>query len=279
MHYAICNEIFDAEKWPWERVCSFCREMGYTGVEIAPFTLAPHASLIDGETRLQLRRIADRMEVDILGLHWLLANVASDRQLYVTHPDRHIRENTAEYFLQLTQLCADLGGRIMVIGSPKSRNLLPGVTRDDAMRYAHEVFAPCLDLAADHKITLAIEPLGPQETDFLNTAADGIELIERINHPAFRLHLDVKAMSSEPTPIPKIIRQSAKHLAHFHANDPNLLGPGMGDTRFEPIVAALRDVGYDGYLSVEVFDFKPGAEKIAAESIRYLRKVCGEKNI
>jgi sugar phosphate isomerase/epimerase len=279
MKYAICNEIFDAEKWPWERVCAFCHEMGYAGVEVAPYTLAPHVSLIDDKTRAQLRRVAQRMEVDILGLHWLLANVASDRQLYVTHPDRHIRENTAEYFLQLTQLCADLGGRIMVIGSPKSRNLLPGVTRDDALRYATEVFAPCLDFAADHKITLAIEPLGPQETDFLNTAAEGIELIERINHPAFRLHLDVKAMSSEPTPIPRIIRQSAKHLAHFHANDPNLLGPGMGDTRFEPIIAALREVGYDGYLSVEVFDFKPGAEHIAAESIRYLRKVCGEKNI
>jgi sugar phosphate isomerase/epimerase len=244
---------------------------------VAPFTVAPHVSLIDAETRLHMRRVAERMEVDILGLHWLLANVASDRQLYVTHPDRQIRENTAEYFVQLTQLCADLGGRVMVIGSPKARNLLPGVSREDAMRYGAEVFTPCLELATRHGVTLAIEPLGPKETDFLNTAADGVELIERIDHPRFRLHLDVKAMSSEATPIPEIIRESAKHLAHFHANDPNLLGPGMGEMKFEPIVAALREVGYDGYLSVEVFDFKPGAEHIASESIRYLRKVCGDK--
>jgi sugar phosphate isomerase/epimerase len=277
MKYAICNEIFDAEKWPWERVCAFCREMGYAGVEVAPYTLAPHVSLIDDKTRAQLRRVAERMEVDILGLHWLLANVASDRQLYVTHPDAQIRANTADYFVQLTQLCADLGGRIMVIGSPKARNLLPGVTREQAMQYAREVFTPCLDLAADNKITLAIEPLGPQETDFLNTAADGVELIERIAHPNFRLHLDVKAMSSEPTPIPQIIKDSATHLVHFHANDPNLLGPGMGDMKFEPIIKALREADYDGYLSVEVFDFKPGAEKIAHESIRYLKKVCGDK--
>jgi sugar phosphate isomerase/epimerase len=166
----------------------------------------------------------------------------------------------------------------MVIGSPKSRNLMPGVTRDDAMRYATEVFTPCLDLAARHKITLAIEPLGPKETDFLNTAADGVELIDLINHPNFRLHLDVKAMSSEAEPIPDIIRASAQHLAHFHANDPNLLGPGMGEVRFEPIIKALKDVGYDGYLSVEVFDFKPGAEKIASESIRYLKKVCHDRS-
>lgn len=276
MKYAICNEIF--ENWPWERVCSFCREMGYHGIEVAPFTIAPHVGAIAPEVRTAMRKAADRMELEILGIHWLLANVVSDTTLYVTHPDADVRMNTSAYFFQLTQLCADLGGRVMVIGSPKSRSLLPGVTRDDAMRYAREVFTPCLELAAQHKITLAIEPLGPKETDFLNTAAEGIELIERINHPNFRLHLDVKAMSSEPTPIPEIIKQSAKYLAHFHANDPNLLGPGMGDVKFEPIIKALDDVEYDGYLSVEVFDFKPGAEKIASESIRYLKKVCRDRS-
>ena len=276
MKYAICNEIF--ENWPWERVCSFCREMGYHGIEVAPFTIAPHVGAIAPEIRTAMRKAADRMELEILGIHWLLANVVSDTTLYVTHPDADVRMNTSAYFFQLTQLCADLGGRVMVIGSPKSRNLLPGVTRDDAMRYAREVFTPCLELAAQHKITLAIEPLGPKETDFLNTVAEGIELIERINHPNFRLHLDVKAMSSEPTPIPEIIKQSARHLAHFHANDPNLLGPGMGDVKFEPIIKALDDADYDGYLSVEVFDFKPGAEKIASESIRYLKKVCRDRS-
>jgi sugar phosphate isomerase/epimerase len=276
MKYAICNEMF--ENWPWERVCSFAREMGYHGIEVAPFTIAPHVAAISAETRAAMRRVAERMEVDILGIHWLLANVVSEKQLYVTHPDPEIRLNTSAYFYQLTQLCADLGGRIMVIGSPKSRNLLPGVTRDEAMRYAAEVFRPCLDLAAQHRITLAIEPLGPKETDFLNTAADGIELIERIDHPSFRLHLDVKAMSSEAKSIPQVIEQGAKHLAHFHANDPNLLGPGMGEVEFGPIIEALRDVGYDGYLSVEVFDFKPGAERIASESIRYLKRVCGDQS-
>jgi sugar phosphate isomerase/epimerase len=275
MKYAICNELF--ENWPWERVCAFCHEMGYGGIEVAPFTIAPHVSLVDQATRTQMRKVADRMEIEILGLHWLLANVASDRQLYVTHPDELIRANTAEYFVHLTQLCADLGGRVMVIGSPKARNLLPGVTREQAMDFAKEVFAPCLEVAAAKNVTLAIEPLGPKETDFLNTAADGIELIRRVNHPNFRLHLDTKAMSSEATPIPKIIRESAGHMVHFHANDPNLLGPGMGELDFVPIIAALREVGYDGYLSVEVFDFKPGAEFIASESIRYLRKVCGDR--
>jgi sugar phosphate isomerase/epimerase len=277
MKYALCNEMF--QNWPWERVCAFARELGYHGLEIAPFTFAPHASLIDEPARAHIRRVAERMELDLIGLHWLLANVASDRQLYVTHPDRLVREDTADYFVELTRLCADLGGRVLVIGSPKARNLLPGVTRDDAMRYAAEVFVPCLDLAAQNDITLAIEPLTPAETDFLNTAADGVELIERIDHPNFRLHLDVKAMAGgESLPIPQVIKNSKKHLAHFHANDANLLGPGMGEIEYEPIIAALREVGYEGYLSVEVFDFSPGPEKIATESLRYLKQVCGDKS-
>jgi len=163
----------------------------------------------------------------------------------------------------------------MVIGSPKARNLMPGVSRDQAMEFSKEVFSACLPLAEKHGVTLAIEPLGPGETNFLNSAADGIELIERINHANFQLHLDVKAMSSETSPIPDVIRTSRAHTVHFHANDPNLLGPGMGDVKFEPIIAALRETGYNGYLSVEVFDFKPGAEHIARESAAYLKKVCG----
>jgi sugar phosphate isomerase/epimerase len=274
MKYAICNELF--ENWPFEQVCDFVKSIGYHGVEIAPFTLAPHVLKITPEQRRHIRRTAQRRGLEVVGIHWLLANVVSDAPLYMTHPDPKVRRNTSNYFVQLTKLCADLGGRIMVIGSPKQRNLMPGVTREQAMDYAKDVFTPCLALAARSGVTLAIEPLGPAETDFLNTAADGMELIRRVNHPNFRLHLDVKAMSSEASPIAQIIKESARDLVHFHANDPNLLGPGMGEVKFEPIVAALKDAGYDGYLSVEVFDFKPGAQHIAQESIRYLKQVCGE---
>lgn len=272
MKFGICNELF--EGWAWEKVCDFARHAGYQGIEVAPFTLAERAEAIDPARRREVRQAAESRGLRIVGLHWLLVKPPG---MYITHTDPAVRKQTADYFVQLVFLCADLGGRVMVIGSPKQRNRLPGVSIAQAYDYAVEVLSPAADAAGRHGVTLAIEPLSGKETDFLMCAADGVELVQRINHPNFRLHLDVKAMSAEYKPIPQIIRESAKYLAHFHVNDPNLLGPGMGEVQYEPIIAALREIGYDGWLSVEAFDFKAGAERIARESAEYLRRVTGQR--
>jgi sugar phosphate isomerase/epimerase len=117
-----------------------------------------------------------------------------------------------------------------------------------------------------------MEPLAPADTDFVQTCADGVRLIEMVNYPNFVLHLDVKAMSSEPTPVAELIRRYAARAGHFHANDANLRGPGFGDTDFVLIFRALRDAGYDRWVSVEVFDYKPDPETIARRSIEYMQE-------
>jgi sugar phosphate isomerase/epimerase len=191
----------------------------------------------------------------------------------MNHPDRAIRDRTAGYFRDLVDFCADLGGTRMVIGSPKQRDLLPGVTHEQASQWMAQTLRDALTTAEQRGVVLCLEPLAPAETNFINTAVEAIEFANQLNSPNFKIILDVKAMCSEAKPIPQIIRESWQHFAHFHANDKNLKGPGFGEVDFKPIAAGLKEVGYDGYVSVEVFNFDEGPEVIATRSLEYLRQV------
>ena len=266
MKYAICNEQF--EGWDFGRVCRYVKSVGYDGLEVAPFTLAPRITDVDKARRAQLRSEADAAGVAIIGLHWLLAGTEG---FYLTSPEVAVRERTSRYLVDLAEATRDFGGDLMVFGSPKQRSLLPGVEPQAAFDYAVDTFRRAMPGIAGAGISLCMEPLGPSETDFINTAEDGARLMEAIGDPNFILHLDVKAMSSEPTPIPDIIARFAPRTGHFHANDPNRRGPGFGEVDFVPIFQALKDAGYDRWVSVEVFDYTPDPETIAEKSLEYMR--------
>ena len=269
MRYAICNETFG--DWPLAKACECAASCGYTGLEIAPFTLAPLVTDVSTAARVEIQRTLAAAGLDCIGLHWLLAKTEG---FHVTHPDATVRDRTVAYLGDIARLSADLGGRVLVFGSPKQRSLLPGVSLEQATDYLHEVFTRLLPTLESTGTVVALEPLSPVETDVLTTAAETCRLIERIGSPHVRLHLDVKAMASEALSIPEIIRASARHLEHFHANDVNLQGPGFGDVDFVPIFKALAEARYRGWVSVEVFDYTPGAERLARESIESMRRTA-----
>jgi sugar phosphate isomerase/epimerase len=267
MRFAICNEIFQG--WTPEAILEYCAKLGYNGLEIAPFTLAKTVNEISPQQRRQLREAAARSGVDICGLHWLLARTEG---LHLNHPEAAVRERTARYLCDLVDCCADLGGQRLVLGSPQQRNVLPGLTAGQAWDLAAQTLAAPVQRAETQGVVLCFEPLSPTETNFINTAAEAIVFARQFNSAAMKIILDVKAMCSEAEPIPSIIRQSWPHFAHFHANDKNLKGPGFGEVSFEPIAAALGEVGYDGWVSVEVFNFEEGPETIASRSLACLRR-------
>lgn len=279
MKFAICNETFldmpERKPWPHDKAFRLAQECGYTGIEIAPFTIAADVREITPEQRKGVRQVAAEHGLEVIGLHWLLAFTQG---FYLTSPDKEVQQRTTEYMKALAACCGDMGGKILVLGSPMQRNLQAGISHQQGMEYAAEVLRPAMTAMADNDVVLALEPLGPSEGDFLNTADLGVELMKMIDHPNCQLHLDVKAMSSESIPIPDNIRAHAKEMAHFHANDANKLGPGFGEIDFVPIFQALKDVNYDGWVSVEVFDYEPGVERIARESIEYMQKCLAEVN-
>ncbi|MFM8953886.1 MAG: sugar phosphate isomerase/epimerase family protein [Planctomycetaceae bacterium] len=266
--YAICNELFG--NWPLAKACDAAAACGYTGLEVAPFTLAPLVTELSSLQRGEIRRTIARAGLECVGLHWLLAQTEG---LHVAHPDPEVRRRTVDYLAELARLCHELGGRVLVFGSPKQRSLLPGVSQATAEDHIHEVFSKLVPVLETTDTVVAIEPLSPDETDVLTTAADTCRMIDRIGSPHVRLHLDVKAMASEATPIPDIIHASARHLEHFHANDENLQGPGFGTVEFLPIFRALDDIRYAGWVSVEVFDYAPGPERLARDSIDHMRRI------
>ncbi|UCC68737.1 MAG: sugar phosphate isomerase/epimerase [Armatimonadota bacterium] len=267
MRFAFCNEGFGDR--PWSAVCSAIAKAGYDGVEIAPFTLAETVRDIPARERADIRAAAHDAGLEIVGLHWLLVKPEG---LHVSHPDSKVRARTRDYLCHLADFCADLGGEIMVFGSPRQRGRVDDASSDDTWRWAAETFCGALPTAAERGVTLCIEALGTDETDFVTTAADARRLVDEIGHPSFRLILDVKAMSSEDVPIPDIIRQQRDVLAHVHANDRNGQGPGFGDTDFHSILKALSEMSYDGYISVEPFEFLPDVDTVARRCIRYLRE-------
>jgi len=312
MRFALCNEMFEAR--PMAEVCSIVRRLGYHGLELAPFTLAPSATEVTKKQRKETRKIIADHGLETVGLHWLFARPAVAKDvppLHLTTPDQATRQRTRDYLAALLDLCSDLGGKVLVLGSPKQRNIdwdnfKSQISNPElyaaAWRRATDLLASVLDQAAKLGLTICIEPLSPVETNFINTVEEGMKMVRELNDPNFKIHLDVKAMSSEnrssqltvdsgqqpgksagpPTEnrelgtgnhVANIIRSvKTADIGHFHVNDPNLYGPGMGEVDYAPIADAVRAIGYDKWLSVEVFKYDPDPETIAKKSIDYLRR-------
>ena len=195
MKFALCNEMFVNRTMA--DVCGIVSKLGYQGLEIAPYTLAASADAVTPAQRAEVRRAVKDNGLEAVGLHWLLAKTTG---YHMTTPDDKMYRRTRDYFNVLIELCHDLGGTVMVIGSPKQRSLVEGQTYEGAWKRAVELFGGACDQARGAGVTLCIEPLGKSETNFINTVAEGLKMMREINHPNFKVHLDVKAMAAEGTP-------------------------------------------------------------------------------
>lgn len=271
MKYAICNETY--ENWPLENIVADAADAGYEGLEVAPFTLSPDPREITYKQAEDYGKIVQKGGLEMVGFHWLLL---APKGLHLTTCVDPVRQSTVLFLQHLVRLCAAMGGKVMVLGSPFHRDFLVNENREDVFNRAIDSCSLVADVAQANGVQIALEPL--PEANFIQNAKEGMELIKAVNNPAFQLHLDVKAMSYEEISIPEIIHQSREALIHFHANDPNLRGPGMGEVDFLPIYQALNEIRYEGYMSVEVFDYKPNAPTIARESLRYMKE-CEQQSL
>jgi sugar phosphate isomerase/epimerase len=269
MRIALCNEVLAG--MPLERQCEYAARLGYDGLEIAPFTLSASPEKISAAEAAKIRATVEASGLVVTGLHWLLVKPEG---LSLTHPDTTVRARTIEVMIRLTALCAELGGAVLVHGSPKQRQIAPGETHAVALARLQDGLAQVASAATKAGVIYCIEPLSRNETALVNTVAEAAELVRSIDQPGLRTMIDCSAAGlTETCPIPSLIDRwlPTGLITHIQVNDPNRRGPGQGEMKFAPILAALKRHDYAGTIAVEPFDYLPDGPAVTAFSAGYMR--------
>jgi D-psicose/D-tagatose/L-ribulose 3-epimerase len=271
MRIALCNEVI--APMPFPQQCEYAAKLGYDGLELAPYTLSEEPHRMGGAQIGAARSAAKDAGVAVTGLHWLLVKPSG---LSISARDGSIRNRTIDVMLALIDLCAALGGRYLVHGSPQQRRVEAGDTRAAALGRAEECFARIAARAEQAGVVYCIEPLSAEQTPLINTVEEAAGLVQTIGSAHVKTMLDCSAAGRmEKEPLAALVERWLPKglIAHVQLNDRNRRGPGQGEQRFAPLLAALRRHGYAGDLAVEPFDYVPDGPGAAARAIGYVRGI------
>jgi sugar phosphate isomerase/epimerase len=270
MRISLCNEVL--AEFDFARQCDIAGKLGYDGLEVAPVTLSEEPHLLSAARRTEIRKIAEDAGTPVTGLHYLMV---APKGLSITTNDAAKRQRTIDVIRRLIALAHDLGGKIIVHGSPAHRRLEAG-HEEAGRRYGVECWAAIAKDAQEAGVTYCIEPLHQPDANFVNNVEEAAGIVRQIGSPAIRTMIDCSAASIwEKQSVPDLIRQwmPSGLIAHIHFNDTNRRGPGEGELAFAPIVRALRETGYTGNASIEPFIYIPDGATCAARCIGYMRGV------
>jgi sugar phosphate isomerase/epimerase len=274
--FAMCNEAF--EHRPFAESCRVMRAAGYTGIELAPFTLAEDPLALRAGQRRELRDIMASEGLEFVGLHWLLV---VPFPVHVTTPDLALRERSWQYVRGLIDLCADLAPDsgdskgIMVFGSPKQRSSTGGISVAEATRNYVSGLASVAPHAEDRGVTILVEALPHSQCDVIHTLDEAAAVVREIDSPAVATMFDSHNAEDETEPHDRLIQRHFNLVRHVHLNEMNGSHPGAGTYDFARVFAALEKLNYKGWVSVEAFDFTAGAEAIATGSLEHMKKAAG----
>lgn len=257
MKFAICNEMFHEVKWEIEKQFDVAAEIGFEGIEIAPFTLASSVREITEEQRERIRKASADTGVAACGIHWLLAGTTG---YHVTDPDPAVRAATVAYSEDLVRFALEIGAEYQVVGSPAQRAVKKdeGVTYQQAWEWFKQAMVASASVEGAQDYRVAIEPLAATtNNNFLFNHLEVIKMCREINLPNVGVILDTYSGLQTESNLPDAIRETGELLFHYHCNDINKRAPGLGETDFVPVMQALVDIDYPYYASIEVFDFEP----------------------
>jgi sugar phosphate isomerase/epimerase len=258
---------------PFPAQCEYAAKLGYDGLEIAPYTLSEEPHRLGAARVAAARAAAEDAGIAVTGLHWLLVKPAG---LSISTRDPKTRERTLDVMRALIDLCAALGGRYLVHGSPQQRRVEAGETRAAAMARAQECFAAVAEHAQQAGVLYCIEPLATEATPLINTVEEAARMVDEIASASVRTMLDCSAAGRmEKEPLGALLERWLPKgvIAHVQLNDRNRRGPGQGEQRFAPIFASLKRHRYPGDVAVEPYDYVPDGPGAAARAIGYVRGI------
>ena len=265
--YALCSEI--VKEFSWQEQCSIIGNAGYEGVEIAPFTLVKEGvdEITAGDRQQMVQHMKDAGIV-CAGLHWLF--VPPPQGLHFTTPDSALREKSIGYLDKLIDFCGDMGGEVMVFGSPAQRGTSQGISIIDATSYFAEGLAKVADHAKDRNVTILVESLPKSQTDVVNTLEEAMQVVNRIGHPNISTMFDFHNAEDETESLTGLIQKHIKDIRHMHIQnmDGTLIIPDKIPQDIIDIFGTLKKLDYNKWISIEVFDFTPGGKFIAEEGMK-----------
>ena len=267
--FALCNEVL--QPMPFEAQCRHAAALGYSGLEVAPFTLHEDPSALTLKQARVYASMARDHGVPVTGLHWLLVAPSG---LGITDADPAVRQRTRDLVRHLCEVCAEMGGRYMVHGSPKQREPMPHQTHAQALAAVRDFLAEMAPWAGERGLTYCIEPLSRDQTSVINTLGEALALVQEVGHPALQTMLDTSSAGlSESLSVPELMDRylPTGHVAHVQLNDPNRRAPGQGEMAFGPILQALQRHHYRGVIAVEPFDYHPDGPACAAFAAGHLQ--------
>lgn len=271
MRIALCNEVI--APMPFPQQCEYAAKLGYDGLEIAPYTLSEEPHRMGSARIAAARAAAEDAGIAVTGLHWLLIKPSG---LSISTRDAANRQRTVDVMLSLIDLCAELGGKYLVHGSPQQRRVEAGETREAAMARAQESFAAVAARAEKAGVTYCIEPLSSEQTPLINTLEEAGRMVAQIRSASIKTMIDCSSAGRmEKEPLHALVDRWLPQgvIAHVQVNDRNRRGPGQGEQRFAPLFAALKRCRYQGDVAVEPFDYVPDGPGAAARAIGYIKGI------
>lgn len=274
--YAMCNESMQGQSWAEQ--CQVISNAGYSGVEIASFTLVEAKGVqgVQGISAAERQELLQTMQdngLECVGLHWLLA--PPPEGLHFTTSDEQVRQKSIDYLNRLIDFCGDLNGKYMIFGSPSQRSTVQGMTVEQAVDNFVDGLAQVADHASERGVKILVEPLSSDQTNVVNTLKEAVQIVQKIDHPAIKTMFDYHNTADEMMALDELVRKYIDYIYHVHVQemDGTYLGTGDAADELVEIFQVLKEEGYDRWISLEVFDFSPGGRKIARESMETLQQI------